>query len=381
MPLLPLDTLREIHRRAVEQGLARKRDVLLTGLDPAYVAGLDDEGGGPAGQLLVDLGAMNQVSRIRGGVTPLREWLATAASLSAAQPELQRFYSDLADAVAQMVAALPAAAAVAAPAAGLVLPQKILFKNYLLPAGFVAGAARTVAAVARLVVPQIDKGVPRLLESSGLPSEGHGTGWLIGRGHVITNWHVIEARDRRYEAEPAQADIEAQCRSARAEFDYDAEDLPVRLIDSIAIEGLAHGNKELDYAILKLATPTARTPLPLREKALVLDPAEPFPVNIVQHPKAAAKQIAIRNNMIVTQKGDDLAYYTDTADGSSGSPVCDDAWRVVALHKAASQTFGTLEFQGNTTVWVNIGTPIKTIIDDIAAHAPALWADIAPTLA
>lgn len=383
--LLSLDSLRIIHKNAVEQGLAAKREVLLSGLDPAYLAML--VGGEPtdAGQLWIDLNALNQVPRIAGGLIPLRELLATAAALSAARPVLQRFYSEQAELVAQQVHTLEladppgqAVAPVEMIPPELTIPQKVLFKSSLLPASFIAGATRTIAGVARVVLPQIENNVVRLKPSSSASTESFGTGWLIGPGHLITNWHVVEARDRRFEDAPTHADVEAQCKGARAEFDYDFEEMPPG--ETVTIKGLCHHNIDLDFAILALASPVKRSALPLRAMTLLIDLIEPFPVNIVQHPRAAAKQIAIRNNLVVSQKGHDLAYFTDTADGSSGSPVCDDEWRVVALHKAATQKFGTVEYHGNATVWVNIGTPIKLIIDDLKANALTLWNEIAATV-
>ena len=55
-------------------------------------------------------------------------------------------------------------------------------------------------------------------------------------------------------------------------------------------------------------------------------------VNIVQHPNGEPKQLALRENQLVDVLENFLHYQTDTAPGSSGSPVFSDEWEVVALH-------------------------------------------------
>jgi endonuclease G len=58
-------------------------------------------------------------------------------------------------------------------------------------------------------------------------------------------------------------------------------------------------------------------------------------VTIVQHPEGQRKQVALRDNRIVDVLDEFLHYETDTEPGSSGSPVFNDQWEVVALHHAS----------------------------------------------
>jgi len=55
-------------------------------------------------------------------------------------------------------------------------------------------------------------------------------------------------------------------------------------------------------------------------------------VNIVQHPGGLQKQIALYHNAVAYVDETRVQYLTDTMPGSSGSPVFDSQWRVVALH-------------------------------------------------
>ena len=55
-------------------------------------------------------------------------------------------------------------------------------------------------------------------------------------------------------------------------------------------------------------------------------------VNIIQHPEGDYKQVVLRENQLVTRLDKVLHYLADTNPGSSGSPVFNDQWEVIALH-------------------------------------------------
>lgn len=58
-------------------------------------------------------------------------------------------------------------------------------------------------------------------------------------------------------------------------------------------------------------------------------------MNIIQHPGGNRRQFAIRENQCVKDDDPDVLWYkSDTAQGSSGSPVFNDSFQVVALHHA-----------------------------------------------
>ncbi|MEO3867483.1 DNA/RNA non-specific endonuclease [Nonomuraea sp. B12E4] len=69
-------------------------------------------------------------------------------------------------------------------------------------------------------------------------------------------------------------------------------------------------------------------------------------VTITQHPRGDKKQIALRENRIVDVEDLFLHYATDTDPGSSGSPVFNDQWEIVALHHASVPVPGREELGG-----------------------------------
>jgi len=54
--------------------------------------------------------------------------------------------------------------------------------------------------------------------------------------------------------------------------------------------------------------------------------------NIVQHPNGSLKKIAVRDNEVQFVDDNIVQYLTDTEHGSSGSPVFNDNWEIIALH-------------------------------------------------
>ena len=87
------------------------------------------------------------------------------------------------------------------------------------------------------------------------------------------------------------------------------------------------------------------------------------------------KQIAIRRNDCVGIKdGDEFCYLTDTLPGSSGSPVFNDDWQVVGLHRASQMLPEKVYMKGETIKYNNVGIRIHAIL----RHLPeALRAEIA----
>jgi len=163
-----------------------------------------------------------------------------------------------------------------------------------------------------------------------------GTGFLIGPGLLLTNNHVL----------PTPED------AARAlvEFGYEL-DSEGRLKRTTRFrlrpqDGFVTSPKDkLDYTIVAIADRSEDGAAALSELGyLRLDPRTNKIdvgqyVTIIQHPDARTKRISLRENKVVkygdashADRDNFLWYSSDTAPGSSGAPVCTDAWQVVCLH-------------------------------------------------
>jgi endonuclease G, mitochondrial len=155
---------------------------------------------------------------------------------------------------------------------------------------------------------------------------GHGTGFLVSPSLLLTNNHVLE-------------NANAACFSL-AQFNYEVDlNLMPRAVKSFRLEPerLFITDTKLDFTLVAVEENSADGTqlsefgfLPLLTgsgKALLGEY-----VSIIQHPSGAPKAIAIRENKIKDVFDDFIHYTTDTMPGSSGSPVCNDDWVVIALH-------------------------------------------------
>ena len=177
----------------------------------------------------------------------------------------------------------------------------------------------------------------------------YGTGFLVAPGLLMTNWHVLKTADA--------------AKRSRVEFNYQRDRLG-RVLQAGEFELRPDiffmNDRDLDFAIVGVAggaqlTAFGYCPLIAQEgKILIGDP-----INIIQHPKGEMKQIVVRENRLLDlpdkQQLDRFAHYAaDTEPGSSGSPVFNDQWDVIALHHsgvpATNKRGQVLDIDDN--VWV-----------------------------
>lgn len=158
---------------------------------------------------------------------------------------------------------------------------------------------------------------------------GYGTGFLVSPTLLLTNHHVL-----------------ADARTARhsfIEFDYqdgiDGQPLKPILLP-FAPERFFLANRELDFALVAVdSDPEVLASfgfchLTAAQGTVLIGEC----VTIVQHPRGEKKQIALRENRLIDMPETVVHYAADTEPGSSGSPVFNDQWEVVALHHASVRT-------------------------------------------
>ncbi|HWM89693.1 MAG TPA: trypsin-like peptidase domain-containing protein [Thermoanaerobaculia bacterium] len=193
--------------------------------------------------------------------------------------------------------------------------ERIHLRRNFLPVRFLGDGVERAKAVCRIVT-----------------NESLGTGFLVGPGLLMTNNHVIDRR------EAAQGAI--------AEFGLnDSASVPITA--ALLPDRFFMTDEDLDFTIV--ACDASRLgdvrPIPLRRSPVTVTRHE-F-VNIIQHPAGRPKEVALQENTVTRVQDKLIHYETDTERGSSGSPVFNNNWDLVALHHSGTQLpDGTAENEG-----------------------------------
>jgi len=243
--------------------------------------------------------------------------------------------------------------------------ERIILGNELQDANYLARGARAAKAVARI----------KVVNAAGR-HVGFGTGFLIAPGVLLTNNHVL----------PSAAVAANSIAEFRYELDMEGsaqEGLPFALLPS----RLFYTSSALDFTVIAVASSAANRGAMLAEfgvlplVATLGKVAEGEWLTIVQHPGGERKQVCVRDNRLLKISGDVLWYSTDTLGGSSGSPVHNNDWYVVALHHSGvpetdsagriltvdGRVFDDVRDDEKTIKWIaNEGIRVSRIIDDLS---------------
>lgn len=336
---------------------ANTRNALLAGLPVGYRSLLPGGAAPAAIGLQLDLDQLNTTRRLVDAIVPLKVFLDNAIG----------FAGDVEDAdVLREAAADVERASSGAPSVevdAVDLTEAIVARDDMVPLGFLAGGVTAARAVAKLLVPRFENGTAR--QVNGQPLSYRGTGWLVGANLLMTNHHVVNAREQG-EGVAAEADLRRQATGMSVLFDFDSDNA---VGTALVVTDLVAWDADLDFAVLRLAGDD-RPALTLSPQAVAdVAPSSAVVVNVIQHPDGNPKRFGIRNNLVSAATPTELRYFTDTLGGSSGSPVLDDSWQVVGLHKGSRLVRG-VKFQGRDVAYVNVGTQITAVLDRLRTTHP-----------
>lgn len=213
------------------------------------------------------------------------------------------------------------------------------------------------------------------IRSSASRNIGFGTGFMVSPRLLLTNNHVLPH--------------EAIAQFSEVEFDYqnDRFGRPLPTVPfALRPDVFFMTDIGLDFSLVAVAE-QSRIDTPVKHygwsrligtqgKILIGEH-----LNIIQHPRGQFKQFVSRSNELVDLFDDYVHYVTDTEPGSSGSPVYNDQWEVVALHHSGvPKTVGGQYISKNGTPWdggdpediewvANEGIRVSSLVDHIARES------------
>ena len=247
--------------------------------------------------------------------------------------------------------------------------ERIIVGNELQDANYLARGARAAKAVARI----------KVVNPAGR-HVGYGTGFLIAPGVLLTNNHVL----------PSAAVAAQSMAEFRFELDVEGQaqaGIPFRMRPDL----LFHTASSLDFTVVAVyeaaedGTATLSDFGHLPFVASLGKVSEGEWLTIVQHPGGERKQVCVRENRLLKISEDVLWYSTDTLGGSSGSPVHNNDWYVVALHHSGvpetdadgriltvdGRVFDETVDDEQSIKWIaNEGIRVSRIIDELSSSLP-----------
>lgn len=194
--------------------------------------------------------------------------------------------------------------------------ERAIGRNDSLYSNFTELIALTKRKIGRIVVKENNK------------RTGYATGFMVSDRLLLTNWHVFRDASMAEESE------------VHFFYEYNPFGHPLAPAIFKFDSTKFFNNEDLDYCFIAVQPADITGKVSLESVGyLFLDRAlgkigevNVEKLNIIHHPQGDYKQISIRENLFVGIDETKIYYETDTAQGSSGSPVFNDQWQVVGLH-------------------------------------------------
>ncbi|MBL0884078.1 MAG: DNA/RNA non-specific endonuclease [Chitinophagaceae bacterium] len=173
------------------------------------------------------------------------------------------------------------------------------------------------------------KKVARVVIKEGNKAIGFATGFMVSPELMLTNWHVFKSK-----ADVRESEIQFQ-------YELDSNGRPKPSVSFLLNpDRFFYSYKDLDYCFIAVNSVDVTGQRLLIEFGYAyMDPnigklanVGQESLNIIHHPNGDYKQLSIRENLFTKITDTTVWYESDTAQGSSGSPVFNDQWQLVALH-------------------------------------------------
>jgi endonuclease G len=220
-------------------------------------------------------------------------------------------------------------------------PEAIQGADNIMPIAFLEEGMKMAGAIGRVAFSEnfVDPSGSR-----GRKGDPIGTCFLVAPSLVMTARHIV----------PKNSEVRAEFGALACEFSED----PVAQ------------SEEWDYALYSIDSENAGGPMPVplkvtagisKQGTIQFMPDEP--VVVIHFPGGSEKKITVFDSKIQDADlcRDVLLYSTDTNPGSSGAPVLNQFWNVIALHR------GPIEYsRGNARSQANYGSRIDRIVEDLA---------------
>ena len=173
------------------------------------------------------------------------------------------------------------------------------------------------------------KKVGRIVIKNGVSVKGYATGFMVSKKLMLTNHHVFQNK------------LAVDDSVIEFNYEYDSSGFPkTSYSHRFKVDEFFYANEALDFCLVAVDELDVTKVHSLAQVGFVVlekisgklgEMGEEL-LNIIHHPGGDYKQLSIRENEYVDISSTSIMYRSDTAQGSSGSPVFNDQFQLVALH-------------------------------------------------